>query len=112
MSFRYIIVNSNFDSRRNVSKVIFNTSRYGKHQAVIEFGEPVTEIEAVQEAEKWLSQPLTEDHFELVKDDLFTIRPVWEGYKYSSRGTLLGSAIYLERIIRGDNGVITLRVGS
>jgi hypothetical protein len=98
----------------SVFRVKFNISRYGKHQHVLEFETPVTMAKAVQEVEKYLSVPLTEEYYNTVKDDLFANLQGWDDVHDSSecRGDLLSSCTYLEAVEINDEGTMEIFCGS
>lgn len=59
------------DYVKNVEIVKFDISRYGKYEQTIAFGTPVSEKKAIETVESHLSQPLTQEYFEKIKDDIF-----------------------------------------
>lgn len=109
--FRYINstgTESYPDTDRVVSSVIFSISRYGMHEEQIRFKENVTIKHAIEEVEKFLSEPVDEQYFDRVKNDLFDNNMDWEGL---TRGDLLSDARYMEGfIVKG--GVLEFHIGS
>lgn len=74
--------------------VCFNISRYGKHIHTIWFQNPATEREAVCAASEYLNAPMTADHFNVIRDDLFDRTPSLSDYVL--RGDALGDCRFLE----------------
>lgn len=56
---------------KKINGVIFPTSRHGAFEHRIDFNAAVTEAEAVEAAERFLSEPHDEAYYERVKTDLF-----------------------------------------
>jgi len=75
---------------KNINSVTFDVSRYGAHNAVIDFAEPVSEKIAITAAEAYLTRPMTQEQFDLVRDDVF---PGTEGLQFFVDG--LGNAKFL-----------------
>lgn len=103
--FRYInsLEREYDDSEKIVRSVTFNTGRYGDNSHTIFFDAGcVTEKEAIEEVEQYLSQPLTETYYEkLRKDgDLFGSGAPWvEASEYMKiRCDCIGDARFLESI--------------
>jgi hypothetical protein len=89
-----------------VEFVTFEMGYYGRRKwelNVIKGRNRVTQLEAVKYVEKWLSKPLTEEYFDMVKDD--TKYDDWEKEKnhLKCRGDLLGSRKYLHEIRFDEN---------
>lgn len=101
------------DTRAVFRRITFNISRYGEFSHTITFDEPLTEKGAIQEAEKWLSQPMTEAHYDTIKEDLFGCDEDWEEAKefYVLRGDALGDCRFLETA-RAESDYLTLECGS
>jgi hypothetical protein len=70
--FRYInCLHRDYDNKEKiVTSVEFYLSRYGEHKHTISFQEPVSEMEAIQAVESYLSQPLDEAYYSKIQDDL------------------------------------------
>ena len=97
----------------NIHRVTFDISRYGKKTHTIHFKEPVAQHEAIRDAEEFLSQPLTEEYYNTIKNDLFDKAMPWEHAKgqYEHRGACLTDARFLE-FVELINGTLTLFCGS
>ncbi len=117
-SFQY--TNSLDRAYDNVSAVVravsFDISRYSEHSHTIQFDAPVTEQAAIAAAEEYLSQQLTEDYFEQVRNDLFG-EDNWKQTREVLRnrlirGALLRDAKFLESAKLDADGTLTLRTGS
>ena len=99
-------------SPKNVNIVLFDESRYGRHTGAIYFLQPVSERTAIVAAESYLGRRMTQEHFDIVKDDLFA-EPIIERFEYF--GDVLGNARYLERVEITDwsgPGTLELSMGS
>ena len=93
--------------------ISFNTSRYGKHRETLYFQDQVTRSRAIKEAEHYLSEPLTKEYFDNVKDDLEIKNLTWEEAQemFNCRGDVLGDSkiievleyIYKEHLSVGTN---------
>jgi hypothetical protein len=60
-----------YDSRHKVVKqVTFAVSQRGRYQQTLLFDDPVTVAQAIELAEAYLSEPITPDYVESIKDDL------------------------------------------
>lgn len=80
------------DAAKVIRRVNFLISRYGKHEETINFKEPVSEASAIKAVEKWFNEPVTNDHWTRVQDDLFhSDREI-----YKIRGDCLGDCIFIE----------------
>jgi hypothetical protein len=104
--FKYIIcervIDKLHDDKTLIKSVIFNISRYGRFNKKLIFYNFVTIRQAIENVEEYLSEKVTPDYYETIKDDLF--------YKFNdygrdinyicslSRGNLLTNCIYLEEI--------------
>lgn len=90
---------------RNINSVRFNISRYGAYNHTIEFPNLVCEKEAIEKVEKFLSEPLTEEYYNKIVDDLFHEMP-WEEAKkhFTVRGNCLTDRKFLEdtQVINGQ----------
>ena len=96
----------------NVNSATFKISRYGKHQRTIKFLNPISEKEAIATVEEYLSQPLTEDYYNQICDDLFdSLSWIQARECFYSRGECLTQCIFLEKtFIKGGN--LTFFIGS
>ena len=96
----------------NIKKVTFDISRYGNYTHTINFKNPVSEKEAVEKVEQWLSVPTDKRHYNKVSDDLFSDNQAADSaFLNKPRGALLGDAIYLESI-NIEKGHATIYCGS
>lgn len=95
-----------------VTKVQFDISRFCKYQHSITFNEPVSVHTAIESVEKYLSEPLTEEYYESIKDDTFH-NADWEDAKmiFHCRGAVLTDAVFLETV-NVKNGLLTFFIGS
>lgn len=111
MSFNYLGTEYCDNVKRYIKSISFDVSRYGAYTETIKFlDEPKTELEAVLEVEKFLSQKVTLQFFKRVKDDLQC--DDWELYENSIVGKLLGNAIFYEGLNDLSNGNYYLVTGS
>jgi len=113
-TFSYRGSHAKEDPVRRVKYITFSVSRYRKYLKTLHFNDLVTINQAVRAAERYLSQPVTEKHFERVKDDLFHSNYTWEQAQkeYKTRGDLLTDAVWLEGFHVSDNGELTMDIGS
>ncbi len=97
----------------NVNSVKFNISRYGKFKETLTFNPAVSEKEAIEAVETYLSQPLTEEYFDRIKSDMFHDYLSWEKAQedYYCRGDCLTDSKFLERVYLKD-GEMTFFIGS
>jgi hypothetical protein len=99
-----------------VTSVEFDISRYGQHTHTLKFETPISILSAVEKVEKYLSLPLTEDYYNLVKDDLFMSELTWENVHedntYEIRGDVLTDATFLEGVKVDKEGRLTFSIGS
>jgi hypothetical protein len=97
-----------------VKTIQFDIALYASHAAcagsiVLRNGLLQTEEEAIRIAEKFLSQPLTREYYELTKDKW---SPTFDIYSSESiRGDVLSGAIYIEKI-KIVKGCLILQCGS
>ena len=100
------------DNKAKIERIIFDYSRYGSFQHTIYFTEPVTEKAAITAAEAWLSEPLTQEHYEKIKHDSLH-EYGWEDAKevFGCRGECLTDLCYLE-IAQFKGGKLRLLCGS
>lgn len=98
------------DTKAVVTAVKFEISRYGAHLNTIAFEEKVTEKQAISAAEQFLSEILTPQYLDLIRDD---IRIGDDGSEYRFRGDCLGDAKWLEKCqFDIETGTLTLLCGS
>jgi len=90
----------------------FDISRYGKHTHTLVFDKAMTINQAIKKAEEYLSEPLTEEYYNNIKDDLFNCEGWEEDKKYfKCRGNCLTDAKFLENVTWHD-GVPIIECGS
>lgn len=109
--FRY---EHDFGYDGKVLSVKFNISRYGKYTKTLTFSRQISINNAIEKAEEYLSQPVTEEYYNEIRDDLFD-NETWEQVKDKNyiRGDLLSDAIFLESAsISRKGGCVTLSCGS
>lgn len=102
-----------YDKNAKITSITFDISRYGKHKHTLQFTEPITERAAIGRVQKWLSQSVTKEYFDVVKDDLFGRG--MDGFsheEFETRGDLLTSLIFLERISTDKMGHAVIQCGS
>jgi hypothetical protein len=93
-------------TEKKVRGVIFPTSRHGAFEHRLDFPEAVTEAEAVEAAERFLSVPHDKVYYEHVKTDLFFNQGRSECFAHADlkdvcgdmRGSLLSDLKYLDDI--------------
>ena len=80
--FKYIIcervIDKLHDDKTLIKSVIFNISRYGRFNKKLIFYNFVTIRQAIENVEEYLSEKVTPDYYETIKDDLF--------YKFNDYG--------------------------
>jgi len=102
-------------SNGKVLSVKFDISRYGKYKHTLVFPTQISVEDAIEKAEEYLSEPITEEYYNTVRDDLFCHEFTWEDVKNKNycRGDLLSDAIFLESVnVSRRSGCVTLRCGS
>lgn len=110
MPFKYIKIIKLDNKNKYIGNITFSISRYAKYKLTIRFDELVTEKEAIKYVEKWLSVKVTDDYYQMVKDDLF--HDSLESYgKNPCRGDLLGDLKYLE-ILKDVDSTVEIFCGS
>ena len=104
--FKYIIcesvIDKIYDDETLIKSVTFNVSRYGRFNKKLIFSNLVTIKEAIEKVEEYLSEKVTPDYYECIKDDLFyTFNDYGRDINYICslmRGNLLTDCICLEEI--------------
>lgn len=94
MGFQFIMSLRKFHSTRDVIEIIFDISRYGRHTKSLTV-DKCSDFEAVEIVEDYMSQPMTLEYYESIKDDLFF------GFQFDEfkvRGDALGDCKFLEKI--------------
>jgi hypothetical protein len=97
--FKYKICIELDDTKKIIDHITFNISRYRKYKHSIDFDEFVTQKYAVQKAEEWLSEKVTIEYYNSIKDDLFfSLQDYGDINKIlnKNRGQLLTDCIFLE----------------
>ena len=75
---------------KNIKCVNFPISRFDKYKHLIKFPNLVSEKEAIEEVEKYLSEPLTKKYYNNIVNDLFHKMPWREAKKnFKVRGDCL-----------------------
>ena len=114
-SFRYIhCMGHKYENIKSVFKsVTFHISRCGKYQHRIDFAVLVTERQAINAAENFLSGTLYRKYYNLIADDLFCKRLPWvEAMKeYKCRGDCLTGSRFIGGLTSVD-GHIEFSCGS
>lgn len=85
----------------------FPISRNGKHTGSITFYPCVTVKKAIENIESYLSYPVNQAFYDLIKDDLY--EPITS---YKCRGDCLTDYFYIEGISVDDEGIMTLTMGN
>jgi len=105
------------DNDQIIYSVMFDISRYGQYRHIIRFENPVTEQYAIEKVESYLSEPLTPNHLEKIRDDLFapiqkySFDELQEKEGYTIQGDCLSDCKFLERC-NINNGMLVLSCGS
>ncbi len=95
-----------------ISEIEFDISRFGKYIKVLKFPKPITVKTAIKKVEKFLSKPIDEVHYNIVKDDLNSWSSSWsQSFTHKSYGDLLGDAVYLDAV-KVKNGAGYIVTGS
>ena len=101
--FKYKLCIDLDDTIKIVDEIIFNISRYGKYIQSIKFDEMVSVKYAVEKVEEWLSDKVTIEYFNNIKDDLFfkfdSVDEELEYIKNKNKGQLLTDCIFLEKAV-------------
>ena len=102
------------NGKKCVTSLKFDVSRYGAVTHTLEFVEPVTKTVALEAIERYLSEPVDEDHFARVRNDLFDVtRYNNQNLSKYTRGDLLTDARFAEHFrCIGGNGEYELECGS
>lgn len=90
----------------NVKTITFDIGRYGELTHTITFKECVTEMQAVESVEKWLSQRLSSEDLDrlIAAGDVFSHIVIDD---FTNKAAALGDATYLESIERsGDKAYL------
>jgi len=98
-NFKYTLCIDIDDTQKIVDQITFNISRFRKYKHSIKFNEFVTKKFALQKAEEWLTEKVTIEHYNLVKDDLIFSLSECNDLNYilsKNKGYLLTDCIYLE----------------
>lgn len=97
--FVYInCLNRPYDNKKHqIKSITFDIDRYSEFQHTIEYQFPVTEENAIRDAEKFLSQPLTPEYYKKIQDDTFH-ESDWDEVKQwmICRGDCLSDKKFLE----------------
>jgi len=109
--FNYKICIHLDDTDKDVKYVTFNISRYGKHKHTIVLDDFVTQKQAVIKAEEFLSEKITPDYYDKVKDNLFRSFDHLVDLYSRNRGFLLTESIFLE-LATIYNDTLTIECGS
>lgn len=107
--FNYIYDTTIDNINKYVKKITFDISRYGAIKQTLIFEIEKTEREAISEAEKWLSEKITEDYFSNTNENK---NRTFEEYINCTRGIILSSAIFIEIIQKMEYNHIYLACGS
>ena len=98
-----------YDEKRCITNVEFAIGRYNNLYQFIEFNVLVSEKEAVEFVEKYLSEPMIKPYYDMLyeKGDLFYENNPWEKAKevMKIRGDALGNSIFIKdiTIYKGSN---------
>lgn len=98
-----------------IKKIEFVIDREDSKEAVIEFPTPVPLCQALATVECWMSQPVTSEYFEMLRDDE---DDPYEDYSYDefseefeTRGDVLGGLRFLE-MLNFHGGSLKIECGS
>lgn len=75
--------------------LVFEISRYGRHFHTLKLEPPRIVKNAIQLVEEYLNEPMTQEYFDTIKDDLFPGRTF---RSFTVRGDALGDCRFLETI--------------
>lgn len=94
------------------SFVDFCISRYGRIWHTLKFDDPVSEEEAIERVEEYLSQPVDDTYYNRVKSNLF---PGITREELVIRRDALGDCVFIERItvvVDGEDVGVKIWCGS
>jgi hypothetical protein len=111
--FKYTLFIYLDDTYKHIKYVIFYISRYRKHKHIIFLDDFITQKQAVTKAEEFLSEKITPEYYDKVKDDLFFEKGDYQlDYICSqNRGFLLSDCKYLE-IVSTYCNILTIECAS
>lgn len=100
-------------TKQTIRSVRFAISRYAKYELTIRFRTPVTEETAIKQVEEFLSTPLSEDYYSIVKADTFH-EADWEDAQrmFKCRGDVLTDCRFLEAVYVSPAGELSFGMGS
>jgi hypothetical protein len=110
--FRYVNLLGEYDSKDEIVKSArFDIGCYGKRERVLNFTAPVTQNDAVEWIEDFLSEPLTQEYYEEIRTDTFYAYP-WDIAKnlFKYRGDIMADAIFIEGISVDGDGQLSLLI--
>ncbi len=111
--FRYL-TEKELSARPNesIKSIMFDIGRHGHNRHIIEFEEVMSVKTAIEEAEVFLSAPITDDYLETIKEDLLgdTIDEAKTYIKY--RGDALGDCRFIEKLKLKADGTLYMICGS
>jgi hypothetical protein len=107
--FNFIYDTKIDDKHKYINQITFDISRYYDKKHTLVFETKKTEREAILETEKWLSEKITEEYFNLVNESNIL---TFTDYKNLTRGSILNSAIFIESIEKLQPNHIYLSCGS
>jgi hypothetical protein len=95
------LMNRPFSEEPTIRSISFPISRFGLHIKTIGFIKPVNEEDALKAVLAYLNQPLTQEHWSLVRDDISYWAYSWERIErmFQTRGSLLCSYRFLRDIV-------------
>jgi len=105
-SFKYVLDEKEFPYNKNklIKSIRFDISRYGQYTRTIRFRQKTSVECAIKAAEKYLSKPMSDYWWNMIKDDVFNDK---DRERYQIRGDGVGDSKFLESIdIYGDLAVI------
>ena len=112
----HIDVNLN-NYKSYIKSIQFNIGRWGKNKKTLYFNIPITEFQAVKLVELYLSKPIDEEYYSMLKNTNDLVGRVGMNYNFQKektliRGDLLGDAKYLETFEMDDDGNAFICCGS
>jgi len=102
-------------SKKVVKSIRFPISRSERHWHTIDFEDPVTECAAIEAAEQYMSEPMTKEHWELVRDDVLYRERTdeWDASWKDIKGHATGDLRFLEIVAWNcKTGRLALGLGS